>query len=87
LNPDSTLASDALARMIKVLDSTTKIGMVGGLLCNPDGSEQAGGRHAFPIPQRAFMRAFGLSWLARFLPSCKFSCDRNGGAGKLNQHH
>lgn len=68
LNPDSTLAPDALARMIKVLDGAAKIGMVGGLLCNPDGSEQAGGRRAFPIPQRAFMRAFGLSWLARFLP-------------------
>jgi len=25
--------------------------------------------------------------LSRIIASCKFSCDRNGGAGRLNQHH
>ena len=68
LNPDSVLAVDALARMLDVLDRSDAVGMAGGLLCNPDGSEQPGGRRVFPTPKRAFMRAFGLSCLARFFP-------------------
>lgn len=69
LNPDSMLTSGALSRMLKVLDSDQSIGMVGGLLSNPDGSEQAGGRRVFPTPKRAFMRAFGLSRLSKKFPS------------------
>ncbi len=61
LNPDSVLAVGSLRRMMDVLESDSSIGMVGGLLCNPDGSEQPGGRRVFPTPRRAFMRAFGLS--------------------------
>jgi len=68
LNPDSVLAPDALSRMIEVLEASPDAGMVGGFLCNPDGAEQPGGRRVFPTPKRAFMRAFGLSRLARFLP-------------------
>jgi hypothetical protein len=64
LNPDATLAPDALARMMEALVCTEEAGMAGGLLCNPDGSEQPGGRRVFPTPARAFMRAFGLSRLA-----------------------
>ena len=44
LNPDSVLAEGSLRRMMDVLESDSSIGMVGGLLCNPDGSEQPGGR-------------------------------------------
>ncbi len=69
LNPDSVLAPGALGRMIEVLESNPSIGMVGGLLCNPDGSEQPGGRRVFPTPRRAFMRAFGLSHLGKWFPS------------------
>ncbi len=69
LNPDSVLTPGALQRMLDVLVSSTTIGMVGGLLCNPDGSEQPGGRRVFPTPQRAFMRAFGLSRFSRFFPA------------------
>jgi GT2 family glycosyltransferase len=68
LNPDSVLASDALTRMVDVLDCSETIGMAGGMLCNSDGSEQPGGRRVFPTPRRAFMRAFGLSWLGKFFP-------------------
>jgi hypothetical protein len=68
LNPDSVLAPDALTKMAVVLDTAVDVGMVGGFLCNPDGSEQPGGRRVFPTPKRAFMRAFGLSRLARFFP-------------------
>ncbi len=68
LNPDSVLAADALSKMAAVLDTADDVGMIGGFLCNPDGTEQPGGRRVFPTPKRAFMRAFGLSRLARFLP-------------------
>lgn len=68
LNPDSVLAAGALARMLDVLERSETVGMVGGLLCNPDGSEQPGGRRVFPTPKRAFVRAFGLSRLARYFP-------------------
>lgn len=69
LNPDSVLAEGSLLRMTSVLESDPSIGMVGGLLCNPDGSEQAGGRRVFPTPWRAFMKAFGLSHLGKWFPS------------------
>lgn len=68
LNPDATLAPGALACMMEALSGKEEAGMAGGLLCNPDGSEQPGGRRAFPTPVRAFMRAFGLSRLAGLFP-------------------
>ncbi|MHB9100802.1 MAG: glycosyltransferase family 2 protein [Sulfuricella sp.] len=68
LNPDATLAPGALACLMEALVSTEDAGMAGGLLCNPDGSEQPGGRRIFPTPGRAFMRAFGLSRLAGMFP-------------------
>ena len=69
LNPDTVLAADAIDRLLLALRSAPEIGMVGGFLCNPDGSEQAGGRRVFPTPRRAFMRAFGLSRLSALFPS------------------
>jgi hypothetical protein len=69
LNPDSVLAEGSLRRMMDVLESDPSIGMVGGLLCNSDGSEQPGGRRVFPTPRRAFMRAFGLSRLGKWFPA------------------
>ncbi len=69
LNPDGVLTQGSLGRMLAVLQSQPSIGMVGGLLCNPDGSEQPGGRRTFPTPGRAFMRAFGLTRLARWFPT------------------
>lgn len=69
LNPDTELAANAMDRMLQALHSSPEIGMVGGFLCNPDGSEQAGGRRVFPTPRRAFMRAFGLSRLSTLFPS------------------
>jgi hypothetical protein len=68
LNPDATLDPGALARMMEALASTDNAGMAGGLLCNPDGSEQPGGRRVFPTPGRAFMRAFGFFSFARMFP-------------------
>ncbi len=69
LNPDSVLAPGALCILIEALESNSSIGMVGGLLCNPDGTEQPGGRRVFPTPRRAFARAFGFSHLGKWFPS------------------
>ena len=69
LNPDSILSTGALSRMLVVLNDESCTGMVGGLLCNSDGSEQPGGRRAFPTPKRALMRACGLARLVRRFPS------------------
>ena len=63
LNPDCRLEPNTIAELITALDSAPDIGMVGGLLLNPDGSEQAGGRRSVPTPWRSFTRAFGLSKL------------------------
>lgn len=68
LNPDCLLNEDALQRMREVLAESDDIGMVGGFLLNPDGSEQRGGRRLFPSPARAFVNAFGLSRLSRIFP-------------------
>lgn len=69
LNPDCVLMPGALGHMMDVLHSYPSTGMVGGFLCNPDGSEQPGGRRVFPTPRRAFVRAFGLSRLDWLFPS------------------
>ncbi len=61
LNPDSLPEPGALARMLKVLQQHPEAGMAGGLLKNPDGSEQRGGRRALPTPWRSFVSAFGLT--------------------------
>jgi GT2 family glycosyltransferase len=68
LNPDCILGSGSLGRMVEVIASDSRIGMVGGLLTNPDGSEQAGGRRSIPTPWRSFARAFGLTRLGQRWP-------------------
>ena len=64
LNPDCVLSPNTLDRMLHTLNGSTDRGMVGGLLLNPDGHEQGGGRRAVPTPWRSFVRAFGLTRLA-----------------------
>lgn len=61
LNPDCMMEPGALGRMLAALEHDCEIGMVGGFLSNPDGTEQPGGRRAVPTPWRSFVRAFGLS--------------------------
>lgn len=63
LNPDCILAVDAVQKMLEAVGSAGNVGMVGGLLVDPDGTEQGGGRRAVPTPWRSFVRAF---WLVRF---------------------
>lgn len=72
LNPDCVLESDAVKHLLGVLYDQQDVGMVGGLLLNPDGTEQAGGRRAVPTPWRSFVRAFGLSCFADRWPRLFF---------------
>lgn len=80
LNPDCVLAADCVSILRETLrgqgtggsNTNSDIGMVGGLLLNPDGSEQGGGRRAIPTPWRSFVRAFGLWRLADRFPRVFF---------------
>ncbi len=77
LNPDATIQSADLQRLIEVLDSEQDIGMVGGLLLNDDGTEQGGGRRAMPTPWRLFVRASGLHHLGKWWPAVFFDLHLN----------
>lgn len=69
LNPDCTFKPGALTRLLNAMGVDERVGMVGGLLTNLDGTEQAGGRRAVPTPWRSFVRAFGLARFADRWPS------------------
>lgn len=72
LNPDCSFDSGAVKQMLSCLQAHEQVGMIGGLLVNPDGTEQAGGRRAVPTPWRSFIRAFGLSRLGNRWPRLFF---------------
>jgi len=72
LNPDCVLEPDSVRHLLRVLNDRQDVGMVGGLLVNPDGTEQAGGRRAIPTPWRSFVRAFRLSRFADRWPRLFF---------------
>ncbi len=61
LNPDCVLSADAVQRMLEATDLFENVGMVGGLLVEPDGTEQGGARRAVPTPWRSFVRATGFA--------------------------
>lgn len=71
INPDCVVAADALSELMRAL-AEDGVGMVGGFLVNPDGSEQAGGRRSIPTPWRSFVRAFGLVRFANRWPRLFF---------------
>jgi hypothetical protein len=68
LNPDCFFQPDAIALLFAGLQSGDRVGMVGGLLVNENGTEQGGGRRAVPTPWRSFVRAFGLQRFANCWP-------------------
>ena len=72
LNPDCELEEGAMACLLEAIQTDAEVGMVGGLLLNPDGSEQAGGRRAIPTPWRSFVRAFGLARFSKRWPKLFF---------------
>jgi GT2 family glycosyltransferase len=60
LNPDCIAFPDSIAQLQSELVNKSVAGMVGGLLLDPNGREQAGGRRLVPTPWRSFVRAFHL---------------------------
>ncbi|MCR4298350.1 MAG: glycosyltransferase, partial [Gallionella sp.] len=48
LNPDCILEANAIPVLLAAVHSADAIGMVGGLLTDPGGAEQSGGRRAVP---------------------------------------
>jgi len=68
LNPDCQVCDGAIERLITILRSADRIGMVGPHLLNPDGSEQAGGRRRLPAPSLVLSRAAAALGLRKFLP-------------------
>ncbi len=72
LNPDCRLDKGAVSELLRVLQSDAAVGMVGGLLVNPDNSEQGGGRRAIPTPWRSLVRALGLNRFAGRWPKLFF---------------
>ena len=69
LNPDCVVEPDTLATLLDSMRKNPQAGMAGGLLVNPDDTEQPGGRRAIPTPWRSFVRAFGLVRFADRWPS------------------
>ncbi len=68
LNPDCICAAGSVTELYHVLTTNPNTGMVGGLLLNLDGSEQAGGRRLTPTPGRTLVSAFGLQRFAKRWP-------------------
>ena len=68
LNPDCFFQPDAISPLLAGLQSGDRVGMVGGLLVNNDGTEQGGSRRAVPTPWRSLVRAFGLQRFANRWP-------------------
>lgn len=61
LNPDCIIEPDTLKGMISAMEQHPEAGLAGCLICNPDGTEQAGCRRYVPTPWRSFVRTFNLS--------------------------
>jgi hypothetical protein len=64
LNPDTEVQGDALTVMIRYLENHPKVGIVGPLLRNPDGSVQSS-RRRFPSVQTGI---FESTWLQSWAP-------------------
>jgi hypothetical protein len=62
------VAENTIRILRATLEKDSTVGMVGGLLLNPDGSEQVGARRAIPTPWRTMVRVFNLSGLAERYP-------------------
>jgi len=68
LNPDCFFQRGTITLLLAVLQPGDRVGMVGGLLVNEDGTEQGGGRRAVPTPWRSVVRALGLQRFANRWP-------------------
>lgn len=63
LNPDCFIQQDTIKHLIKTMEEYPNAGMIGCLVTNMDGTEQAGCRGLTPTPSRVFNQMFKLSRL------------------------
>jgi hypothetical protein len=63
LNPDCFVEPNTLERLCQVMDANPETGMVGCMVRNPDGTEQAGTRRSIPTPWRTLVRVLHLDML------------------------
>lgn len=63
LNPDCELRTDSVRGLREVLDSHDRIGLLGVMVCDPDGLPARGNRRRDPSLRRALMTLSGLSRL------------------------
>ncbi len=73
LNPDCVILEKTLEDLVYILDQNANVGMIGPLIVNPDGSEQAGARRKVPTPKRSLMQTLGLG---RVFPNEDFRLHR-----------
>lgn len=63
LNPDCIIEPDTIRRLSTILQQHSDAGMVGCLIRNEDGTEQAGCRRSVPTPWRTLVRVLHLDKL------------------------
>lgn len=63
LNPDTVLARDTLARMLRFMEERPEVGIAGPKLVLADGRLDLACRRSFPSPEVSFYRMVGLSRL------------------------
>ncbi len=68
LNPDCLVEPETIPALLQCLKNDPQVGMVGGLILNPDGSEQRGCRRAVPTPWKSLVNSLGLKALSRLYP-------------------
>ncbi len=66
LNPDCIVKKDTIELLFNQLQKNPGVGMVGGLICNHDGTEQRGCRRKIPTPWTSLVNSFGLKVFYRF---------------------
>jgi N-acetylglucosaminyl-diphospho-decaprenol L-rhamnosyltransferase len=68
LNPDTVVVGDALAEMVRTIESVPTAGIVGCKLLNSDGSIQLSAIQPFPT---ILNQVLGAEWLQRKAPRCR----------------
>jgi GT2 family glycosyltransferase len=63
LNPDCVVTPGSIVQLLSYMQAHEHVGMVGGLLVDSNGVEQAGCRRLVPTPWRTLVRVTGLTSL------------------------
>jgi GT2 family glycosyltransferase len=65
LNPDCVVEPNTISILAGHVTENNRVGMAGGLILNPDGSEQRGCRRTVPTPWRSLVNSLGLYRLSK----------------------